>query len=195
MPDNLRCLVRLHPRGPLSLEEGNLPWRDLSVAADLLDMAEIQSMLLVAEILPNRATQTLSHWESVYGITRIGNTIAKRRDAIIAARRLLPDFKPATVEDIVETVSGLALTVLEPGGFRCDDAASVCDDSADLLDGAFVFVLDASALEARAESPDLDAADEMIGAIKPAHTVGFIRFDDFRCNDLYSRCDRDLLGV
>lgn len=196
MPDNLPTLVRLHPRGVLDLEDGNLPWQDLKALAWALDTAETQKDLLLSEILPDAATTaTLSHWETVYGIRRIGNTAPKRRAAVLARRQLLPDFRPATIESMLEEDTGLGLTIMEPGAFLTDSADSVCDDVGDLVDGAFVFVLDASAVEARADVPNLDSADDLIELAKPAHTAGFIRFDDICCDDLYSRCDRDLLGA
>lgn len=196
MPDNLRFLVRIHPRGAIDLEEDNLPWQDLKALAWCLDVVELQKELLQAEILPDTATiATLAHWESVYAIYRVGNTTPKRRAAVLARRQLLPDFRPATIESMLELDSNLALVIYEPGAFSCDDAASVCDSADDLVDGAFVFVLDASAAEARAEAPDLESAADLIEIAKPAHTAGFLRFDDLCCDDPYSRCDRDLLGA
>lgn len=196
MPDNLRALLRLHPRGALDLDEDSLPWLDLKVVGWVLDAVETQKQALQDEILPDRATlATLSHWETIYGITRIANTTPRRRSIVLARRRLLPDFRPATIESLLEEDTGLELTIFEPGPACCDDPGTVCDDAGDLIDGAFVFVLDGSAAEARAELPSLDSADDLISLVKPAHTAGFLRFDDLCCDDPYSRCDRDLLGA
>jgi len=193
--DNLAPLLRLYPVGALQLEDGALAWDDLDVLGQALDVAERQATLLLAEVLPNTAGALLTSWERVYDVHRIAPSVVRRRGVLVAQRRLLPDFRPATLEAIFEQASGLALDLYEPFAFRCDDPDSLCDDADDLLDGAFVFVLDGSAVEARAESPDIDLIDEVIDRVKPSHTIGFLRWDNFACDDPYSRCDRDLLGV
>ena len=193
---NLGPLLRLHPEGFLLLDEGSLQWFDLDVLGQAFDAAEDQAFELRLEMLPDRTSALLSRWEVVYDVHRTaGKTDQQRRNALVAHRRFLPDFHPTTIETILETASDLVLSVHEPFAFRCDDASSLCDDADDLVDGAFVFVVDGSAVEARAESPDLDQVEEIIDMVKPAHTIGILRWDDFCCDDEFSRCDRDLLGV
>ncbi len=192
---NLRPLLRLHPAGPLALSDGSLAWQDLEVLGQLLDTADEQMDLLLEEVLPDTSGALLTSWERVYDEHRIAATVPRRRAVLVAHRRRLPDFRPATIEALLEQVSGLELDLHEPFAFRCDDPNSLCDDRDDLIDGAFVFVLDGDAVEARSESPDIDLVEEVIDQIKPSHTYGFLRWDDFACDDEYSRCDLDLLGA
>ncbi len=193
---NTGPLLRLHPGGFLLLDDGELQFYDLDVLGQALDTAEDQVGFLRLEMLPDRAGALLERWETVYDVHRTaGKTDQQRRYTLLARRRFLPDFRPDTIETILETVSQLELDVYEPFAFRCDDPDSLCDDPDDLVDGAFTFVVDGSAVEARTESPDIDQVEEIIELVKPAHTIGIVRWDDYRCDDEYSRTDRDLLGV
>lgn len=197
-PRHLELLLRLHPRGPYDLDEDALPYEDLSVLASGLDLADDQRLELLDEVLPDRTEDLLTSWERVYDIHRVsGRTVLQRRRAVLARRRLLPDFKRSTIESILETLTEVDVTVTEPLPFRCDDASSLCDGSGGtyVLDGAFVFFADLDQAQATAAGVDRDALDEMIDHVKPAHIVGLSRFDGFCCDDALSLCDRDLLGA
>lgn len=196
-PRNLDMLVRLQPVGPYDTDEGSTFRADLSVAGTAMDVGDDQRLELLDEILPDRAEDLLSSWERVYNIHRVaGLTTAQRQAAVVARRRFLPDFRPSTIDTIVEEVAGVVVDVVEPFAFRCDEATSVCDDPYDVLDGAFVFFVEADSAAALAAGAERAVMDETIGALKPSHTIGISRFTGaFRCDDAYSLCDRDLLGA
>ena len=196
MTTHLPALLRLHPRGPWNLDDGSLCRHDLEVVAHVIDDAAGQNAELLLELLPDRTTALITSWERVYGLTRIaGKTLAKRRAAVLARRRFLPDFRPATIEDVLGTLTGLTVDVVEPGAFRCDDPASLCDAEEPVIDGAFVFFVEFSESSARSESLSRDEIQEAIDDLKPAHTYGAVRCDDFLTEDPWSLCDMDLLGA
>lgn len=189
-------LERLHPRGPYDLDPGSLYRDDLAVLGAALDLADDQRLALLDELLPDRAEALLSSWERVYAIYRGSTrTTQQRRDAIVARRRYLPDFVPTTIEGILEQLTGVDVTLVEPGHFRCDDAGSLCDTADDVLDGIFVFFADLDHAAAVAAGVDRAELDEVIGQVEPAHTLGISRFNLFSCDDPYSLTDRDLLGA
>lgn len=195
--DHTKLLLRLHPVGAVDLRPGSTYLLDLEVLGAALDLAWEQATQLEGELLPDHVSALLSRWEATYGINRVGSrTDTQRRDRLIARRRFLPDFRPATIEDLVEQLTGIDVDLLEPDAFRCDDAGSLTDDGATVvLDGHFCFIIDMSRTTAAAASVDRDEVAELLDELKPAHTIGGTRFDDFRADDPYSLTDRDTLAT
>lgn len=195
-PRHLDLLVRLHPRGAFDLDEGSVVREDLAVLAEGFDEADDHRIELLDEALPDRVEALLASYERVYGIKRTaGKTDAERRAAILAYRRLLPDFRPATLDDILTTLTGVDVVITEFTAFRCDHADSVCDATSDRIDGTLGFFADFDRADAFAAGLDRGHADDVIERLKPAHVFGGARFDAFCCDDAYSLTDRDLLGV
>lgn len=191
---HLSLLLRLHPQGVLDLDDSTAR-EDLAVLGYAFDQVWLQRDELIDEILPDRAGDLLTDWERVYDIHRVGSrTVAQRQARLVAHRRLLPNFTPSTIEDIVETLTGIDVDLVEPGAFRCDDPDSLTDTPADVLDGAFVFCITLNEATARSEGLDRDEIDEILERVKPAHVYGLVRCDDFRADDEWSLTDRDLLA-
>ena len=114
----------------------------------------------------------------------------------MAARKaFLPDSCIPTIDLILERLTSIAITIVEPGPFQCDDAGSVCDDGEDVLDGAFVFLIEFNEGAARIASVNRDEVIEVATDAAQAHTIPVVLCDDFRCDDSFSTTDRDLLGV
>lgn len=197
MPDplHLPTLLRLMPKGAYDLSYGTLVVDDLANVATGLDEADSQASDLLAESRPQDTDALLSRWEALLSLRDRGLSDAVRRNRILAKLRLVPDMCPDTIESRAEEYSGLDFDLIEAGPFRCDDPNSLTDEPYPLVDGAFVFVLEADSADAHAIP--LRRADlyTLIDAIKPAHTVGIIRLDDFFTNDSLSITDCDLLGA
>lgn len=194
--DHTELLLRLVPQGADNYEEGTVIRADLNVSAAALDMTWTQAEELGDELLPDRAEETLTQWEALYGLFRDRGLSTQQRQArLVAAKRRLPNFKPATIEELVLEHSGAAGVVEEPRAFRTDDADSVTDDPYDVVDGAHVFFVVFVRADAVSADVDRDEITEMLDVIRPAHTIGIVQFDDFRTDDPYSLTDRDLLGA
>lgn len=196
--DHLDLLLRLAPRGPLSYDDGTVARAELEAFASGLDDVWTWRDTLLDELLPDLASLTLEDWERVYDLHRTdGRSDATRRDSIIARVLRLPDFNPGgTLEPIYKAVAlNLDLSIIEPGAFRCDDPDSLCDAPGDVLDGVFIFWVQLDAVEAAAASLEIDELQEAVDQTRPAHTLGIVRFEGFYCDDPYSVCDRDILGV
>ena len=197
-PSHLAALLRLAPRGLLDLDEGSLVRLDLANVGTGLDTAETQVDLLLTESRPQGATALLARWETLYGLRNRGLPDATRRRRIIAKARLIPDMCPDTIEGRCEEWTGMdpaLLDLIETGPFRCNDAGSLCDDPEDVVDGAFVFIIALDSAEAHLHQVRMTELYALLEDLKPAHTVGIIRCDDFFTDDSLSLTDCDLLGA
>lgn len=191
MPDNLRAVLRLVPTGLLT-DEGSVRFDELAGVADALDALEAQCGDLEVELHPDLTDVLLARWEAVYGLAAEGQTTEVRKARLLAAVRRVPDFRPVTIRSLAEQWTGLTLPLTEPGPFRCDDPDSVCDNPDDVVDGQHVFIL---AID-RAAAGDLNRPRLLVflRTVQPAHTTCLARADEFRCDDVLSLCDLDLLG-
>lgn len=199
VPQHLKPLLRLHPRGAHDLGEGSNVRLDLQPLALVLDEGHDAGQELAAdEILPDRTATLITAWERVYDLHHtVGKTLAQRQAACVAARRLLPDFCVSTIDGIVSRYTGIDVTVTEPNAFMLNQLPpmALCDTPGDLVDGAFVFVLDFAWADATAAGLDRDDVEALAARIQPAHTICLTRFDDFHCDDALSLTNRDLLGA
>ncbi|HNH49651.1 MAG TPA: DUF2313 domain-containing protein [Myxococcota bacterium] len=185
--------LRLHPAG-FDLDEGSFLRIDLGVAGWGLDAQDTQTDALALEMYPDGAEQLLASWERVYDIHRIsGRSTAERRERVLYRRKLVPNMLPSTMEAALEDYTSADWTIIEPFAFRCDDAASVCDTTNDVVDGGLTFF-------AQADRADVSAFNrkemqEIIDLVKPAHVVGRLQFVGFITDDPLSLTDFDLLGA
>lgn len=195
MADALPALLRLVPAGCWVLDEGDLLLTDLTIVASGLDAVDVGMEDLRAELHPQTSDVLLARWEGLYQLRAASFTTTERQARLVARVQLIPTFTPTAIEDAVEAFGGVAATLLEPGPFRCDDPDSVCDDVNDVIDGAFVFVLDFAWADADAASLRRAELMGVVRLMQPAHTVARLRFDDFHADDPYSLTDLDLLGA
>ncbi|HNC97851.1 MAG TPA: DUF2313 domain-containing protein [Myxococcota bacterium] len=190
----LTMLVSLHPAGLFALEPGSVLWRDLAVVAYGMEWVWEQRNALALEMYPDGAEQLLASWERVYDIHRIsGRSTAERRERVLYRRKLVPNMLPSTMEAALEDYTSADWTIIEPFAFRCDDAASLCDTTNDVVDGGLTFF-------AQADRTDVSAFNrkemqEIIDLVKPAHVVGRLQFVGFITDDPLSLTDFDLLGA
>ncbi len=194
---HLDLLLRLHPRGRAwSLDPAMAPYQELEAWGEVLDAQDAQVNALLDEAVPDRASSLLGRWEALFDLhPRSGLSEAERRRRVLARMAYLPDTRPVTIEDILEAFTSLDVAIVEPGAFRCDDAGSVCDEPDDVLDGAWVWWVEVDETAARAGDVTRLELEQELQRIKPAHTVAYVRCDDFLTDDPWSLCDRDLLGA
>lgn len=196
--DHYQLLLRLSPRGDLTFDADTAAEADLLAAAAVLDHLWTQRGELLAQILPSQATGTvLERWESAYELYRLDSrTEAERQARATAAYRRLPNSRPATIKGIVEQLTGLTATIVEPGGFRTDDPDSLTDTTDDVLDGAHIFYVELASAAASTAGVDRAEVLEQVDRIRPAHTLAVERFTGaFLTDDSYSLTDQDLLGA
>ena len=193
--NHLGALIRLAPAGCWELDEGSNVRLDLSVIAAPLDAVETAEQDLVTESRPQDASALLSRWETLYRLRAGTFTEDQRVDRLVARVQAVPSFTPVALEAAAEAFTGIAMSLYEPHGFRCDSAGSVCDNADDLIDGGLVFVLDIDWDAAVAGGLRRTELQAFIAPLQPAHVVSLIRLNDFHTDDPYSLTDRDLLGA
>lgn len=189
-------LQRLHPRGAVVIEPNTVSYAELSAWGDVLDQLDTQMDELLVESDPQATTVLLSLWERLLAIHRVtGRTEAHRRRVIVQRLRRLPNCTPALLAHLLGQVADLTVTIVEPTGFRCDDPDSLTDTPSDVIDGGLTFFVELDWALARVSGLSRDELQEEVETVKPAHTVGLIRADDFRCDDPWSLTNRDLLAA
>lgn len=189
------ALLRLMPRGLVDLSADTLDHEELAVFAAPLDGVEINARKLVAEIHPQSTSALLERWEELYQLRSRGWTFEQRRQRLLARVRVVPDNRPVTIQELVVQLTGITWVLTEPRAFRFSMASSLLDVPNDVLDGVFVFLLDASRAAAVAAGVRRNDLVAFVGRIQPAHTVCVERFDDFRFSDPFSLLDRDFLAA
>lgn len=195
-PRHLPALIRLHPKGAHDTDEGSDVRELLAVMATPMDDWEDQAELLRAESRPQstRADGLLSRWESLYGLVPGAADDATRAARLMAAVRRVPDCKPATILDLVETWSSMDWDLIEPFSFRFDDAESLFDDTYDLY-GAFAFLLVGDHDVAEAAGLNRGKLLSFLNTCKPAHTVAALWIEgNFLYDDELSTLDYDFFG-
>lgn len=185
-----RCLWALMP--PSSLwrtdEDGVLSRLFLALGEELARV-DAKGEALIAESIPSSAVDLLTEWEDDFGLPHDGTT-AERQARISAHELKRQRYRPA---DILAAVRPLLAnpesndpTIIERSRAF---AISVGDDSE-------IFRFFVYRDPAEPGGYDLDEAQRIVNVIKPSHTVGYvIESISFLCDDAFSLCDRDLLGV
>jgi uncharacterized protein YmfQ (DUF2313 family) len=145
----------------------------------------------LAELDPTITAELLAEYEAdLEIIPAAGATDAARRAAVVARRVHRQRFRPADFQLALYLVLGLTqasdVVIVE----RNAGQAAAMQDEREIYR---FFVYRNPALSG---TPDLAEAQRIVDDIKPAHTLGYvIQSTNFLCEDPYSLCDRDILGV
>ena len=197
LPRHLAALLGVLGRGGLDAAAERTQAL-MATFASGLDEQEDQQGELLDELHPDTAASSglLESWEDLLDlVVTEGDDDDTRRARVVAALRRIPDFRPATIEALVEDWTGMDWTLIEPGVFRCDDADSLCDTTDDVVDAGYVFILDGDRDTADGLGIKRAKVEYFVRTIKPAHTRAIVRFSgDFCCDDPLSLTDTDLLG-
>lgn len=191
--DVLRALI---PAGLFDFTPGTVVFAEYGTIALMVDAVEDQVAAVLAELDPRTAEVLLARWEAVLVLRAKDRSTAERQARVLAALRLIPDFRPLTIQTRMSEFTLVDWVITEPGPFLFDDPGSLFDTTDDVLDGAHVFVLTADhddVVAAGLYRPDLLA---FLGRLKPAHTLGQVRVEGaFLFDDPWSLFDLDLLGA
>lgn len=193
---HVELLMRLEPRGVYDLSAGTNVRGELETLGAALDVQWTQRDALMDELFPTTVGALLGRWERDWGVLRVADkTDAERQAAVLARLRFLPDFRPATIAEIVGQLVGQTVSITEPFGFHCDSDDSTTDEADDQVEGSFLFYVDADEDLLRLGHVSREEIDYYLSLLEPAHTRGVIRCDDFCTDDDWSVCDDDFLGA
>lgn len=160
----------------------------LLASGDELVRVDGRGQDLLNEIDPRTTDELLPDFERMLGLVASG-TEDERRARVIALLVQRQRFRPVDFQLTLATLLGQAsadVVVIENSRAF---AVSVSDDTQIFL---FFIYRDPTA----PGSYDLAGAQAMVNRMKPSHTVGFvIESINMLCDDPYSLCDRDRLGV
>ena len=184
-----RMMKALLPPGRLwRLEPDSVLSQVLLGAADELLRIEGRGADLIEESDPQTADELLPDFERVLGLSSDG-TLAERRARVVSKLVFRQRVRPADYRLALAPLLGQDVAdvdIIERGRAF----AVLVDDDHEIYR---FFVYRDPDLPG---SYDLDAAQELIDSISHSHTKGYvIESIDFRCEDEFSLCDRDLLGV
>lgn len=186
-----RMLAALRPPGRLwrQDDDSTLHGFDLG-AADELDRVETRGQDLIRESDPQQASELLAEWEALFQLEATG-TEAERRARVVARYIARQRFRPVDFQQALAPLLGMAaedVVIIE----RTAAQAILMGD----LDGREIFRFFVYRDPGEPGTYDIEGAQALIDQIKPSHTEGYvIESIDFLCDDPYSLCDRDLLGV
>jgi hypothetical protein len=184
-----RMMTALLPQGRLWKLIGDSVLSDLILAAaDELARVDARVDDLLDEADPSTATELLPEYEEMLALEE-ASTVEERRARIVARLVARQRFRPVDFQQALAVLLGQDpedVVVLE----RTHAFAVSIGDVREIF-RFFIY-----------RDPDepgdyfVDSAQELVDKIKPSHTKGHvIESVNFLCNDPFSLCDRDILGV
>ncbi len=184
-----RMMKLLLPPGPLwRLDADSNLSKVFLAASDELVRVDGRGETLIAEADPRTADELLPDWERLLDLDSTG-TLDERRSRVVARLIARQRYRPADFQ--------LALAPLL--GQDVADVVVIETSRADAIatgDDRDIYRAHIYRDPTEPGTYDLAAAQALCDAIKPAHTeVKVIESIDFLCDDPFSLCDRDLLGV
>lgn len=144
---------------------------------------------LVRESVPAESIELLDEYEKDLGITKPSSN-AEERSALVVARLLVrQQYRPVDFQVALSQLLGVqaeSVVVIERTRSFC---ISVADDRE-----IYRFFIYRNPLTAG--SYFLSSAQKVVDDLKPAHTIGHvIESVSMICDNQYSLCDRDLIGL
>lgn len=183
-----RMLKGLLPPGRWLLVSDGVLSETLQANADELARVEGRAVALLTEADPTQMTELLPDFERLFELPGTG-TLAQRRARVVALLVRRQRFRPADFKQVLAPILGLAPA--DVGVIERTHAEAVAMGDAREIWRFFIF-----------RDPglpgtyDLAAAQKIVDIMKPSHTNGIvIESNTFRCDDPFSLCDRDVLGV
>lgn len=176
----LQLLVSLLPHGPYddavpsSLSDAPVHVRELAAAAVVLEALGVRVDDLVEEVFPGSGGESLDRWEEVLDLhPASGATTAARRAAILAKWQLKPSLSVPYIEGVLGQLLGVTVTI----GENTHPVYDTAEFDVDLLIDELIFQWTANISLADASTAsltldDYQSAQDLIQAVKPAHTQG-----------------------
>lgn len=188
-PGYARMLKFLLPPGKVwRLDAGSLLSQALLAVADELARVDERVRDLLTEANPETTSELLGDFERVLDLVAEG-TEAERVARVVALLIRRQRYRPEDFRQALAPLLGQDAADVQIIERSRAFAVSVGDDSEIFK---FYVYRDPTA----PGTYDLDAAQDLVDSMKPSHTEGFVvESVDLLCDDPYSLCDRDFLGV
>lgn len=186
-----RMMKHLLPPGRVwRLDPASIVSLALLAAGDELERVSGRAADMVEEADPQTTTELIADFESELSITPAsGATLQERRDIVVALLTRRQRFRPADVKTALAPMLDLAVADIDVIETSRAQAIAVGVDEE-------IYRFHVYRDPALAGTADIDAAQTELDAIAHSHTKGTVcESIDFLCDDPYSLCDRDLLGV
>ncbi len=186
-----RMVVRLWPAGRYRTDpDGNI-FKSSHAIGDELARLQQRQIDLLEESDPRTTSELLPEWEEQHGLTDSSGTDDERQARL--ETRILSLFgfstRPEDYQSVLAPVLDLEVAQIQVIEITAADAALVGQPR-----DVYKFYIYRDPL--LPGTPDLVFAQSEVDRIKHSHTLGFvIESIDFLCDDPFSLCDRDLLGV
>lgn len=184
-----RMLAALLPPGKLwRLVGGSVLSAVFAACADELGRLDQRVTDLLNEDDPRTAVELLPDYERELDLVA-ASTTAERQANVVARTIARQGLRPA---DFQTALAGLlGLDALDVAVFERTHATAASMNADREIFRFFIY-----------RDPTLpgtyylDSAQAIVDTIKPSHTIGYvIESDDTCCDDVYSQCDRDLVGA
>jgi hypothetical protein len=160
----------------------------LLASADEMERIDQRALDLIEEADPRTTTELLPDFERELGLVAEG-TLAERRARVVALLLRRQRFRPVDFQQVLAPLLGQDpedVVVIE----NSRAFAVLVDDDREIF--KFFIYRDPDL----PGDYDLAAAQGLVDDMKPSHTAGFvIESINMLCDDPFSLCDRDRLGV
>jgi len=154
-------------------------------SGDELERVESRALDLIREADPQQALELLPDYERMLELSSDG-TLGERRARVVSLLIRRQRVRPIDYQSILAPILGVTPTVVE----HTRAFAILVGDDREIYR---FFIYRNPALPG---TYDLVAAQAMIDRMSLSHTKGYvIESINFLCDDPYSLCDRDILGV
>lgn len=188
-----RMMIALLPPGKLWRTIGSTLYNLFLGCADELARVHERSADLLSESVPSTAIELLPEYERELGITDPAATTAERQANIVARLVARQRFRPVDFQQALAPLLGQDPDDVD---VRERSHAAAMTMGAFPITGDEIFRFFIYRNPALGGAYFLASAQALVDKIKPSHTKGYvIESVSFLCDDPFSLCDRDLLGV
>jgi hypothetical protein len=183
-----RMLKALLPPGRWRLDADGVLSKVFTATGDELARVDGRAQDLLRESDPRTADELLPDFERVLELSSDG-TLEERRARVVSLLVRRQRYRPADFQQALAPLLGQLtedVVVIERGRAF----AILVEDDREIF--RFFIYRDPGI----AGTYDLEGAQDLIDRMKPSHTKGHvIESINFLCDDEFSLCDRDILGV
>ncbi len=164
--------------------------RVLTACADELARLHGRASDLMREAIPSTVVELLAEYEVDYDLDATGS-IDERKARVVALATLRQGFRPVDVQNALAPLLGQ-----DPGDVVVIERSAAFAATIEDLDGRAIYRFFVYRDPTLPGAYYIQSAQEVLDRIEHSHVIGkVIESVSFKCDDPYSLCDRDLLGV
>ena len=190
----LRTLLALLPVGPYSRELDSTHVQELEAYADVAEVVDAAVGDLLEEIFPGSAVELLPDWERTFQIVPSSDaTTEERQAAVLAAWSKQPNLSLPYIDDVLETYTGVSVTLSEEIPPLYDSATY---DESTFFAWTFEVLLDyTEAAAVGMGTASILAAQAFLEQVQPGHAQGTVLVDAAFYDDTTTPYDLSILGA